>query len=510
MAIAAFTGNILVIILNHRKKNNDKVKTTGLVFNNLAISDFLMSIYLFIIAIGDINYRNRYALFAEEWLRSPACAIASFLMCTSSLMSVIMMLLISIDRYLVTSDPVASLSSSDTRYKWIKIVLILGWLITCTFVGIPIAMSIEQTGDLRLYKFSSICSPSNIENYFFASWITLFVVIQLIFWIITAVFYIKLLKTVSKSRRSIRSSAQSQNFTIAIRFSFILITDLIAWLPVYVLFAIALTDGELNIFVLQFAIILAIPLNSAINPYIYTATGTACFNRLITFINIGIISSPQSSTTSRDIKVHHSTSKDQLLSTKVAKLSSDGLKDKKETNNKELEIACSNHQQNKSSNVSTADNANIQMLTNYQRTNFTNENLEIDEGNDIVSNCENNSAGNQTAIASKEVDISKSPMSGDNIQMLTSYQETNFTDDKSEINEDNDIASNCENNSAGNQTAIAAKEVDISKSARSGNNILNPIDGSDSDCLKMKDIVIVDEIGIVNPMLEACEGENDT
>ena len=280
MAIAAFTGNILVIIVNYCSKDHKISKATEFYFSNLAISDFLMSIYLFIIGIGDTLYRNRYAQYAEEWLDSPVCALASFLICTSSLMSVVMMLLISIDRYMVISHP---LLPKVTRFKWTKIAVTLGWLCTCIFVGIPIGMSINQPGDMRLYQFSSICSPSNIENRFFRGWIIFFVIIQLIFWILTSVFYIMLLKAVDKSKRSTRNSAQSRHYAIAIRLSLILITDLLTWLPVYVIVALTLIDGHLNVFILQFAIILAIPINSAINPYIYTATGTACFNRLFDF-----------------------------------------------------------------------------------------------------------------------------------------------------------------------------------------------------------------------------------
>ncbi|EDV27295.1 uncharacterized protein TRIADDRAFT_21335, partial [Trichoplax adhaerens] len=277
MGIAAFIGNILVIVM-HRTSNDQKMtKATELVFSNLALSDFLMSLYLFIIGVADLMYRDRYAQYAEEWLSSPACFIASFLICTSSLMSVIMMLFISIDRYTITANPFAS---SDGRYKRTKIALILGWLLTCTFVGVPTIMGINQIGDRRLHEFSSICSPSNLNNPFYAGWTFSFVIIQLICWIITLIAYVMLVISVSKTQRSVRSSAQSRNSAIAIRLSLILITDLIAWLPIYIVSAITIIQGRLNVFTLQFAIILAIPLNSAINPYIYTATGTACFNRL--------------------------------------------------------------------------------------------------------------------------------------------------------------------------------------------------------------------------------------
>ena len=121
MATSAFIGNIFVIILNCYSNNHELGKTTKLVFNNLAASNFLMSTYLFIIAIGDNIYRDRYAQYAEEWLKNTACLIASFLICTSSLMSVFVMLAISNDCYKIISNP---LVSTDTRHKRGKIILV--------------------------------------------------------------------------------------------------------------------------------------------------------------------------------------------------------------------------------------------------------------------------------------------------------------------------------------------------------------------------------------------------
>ncbi|EDV25058.1 uncharacterized protein TRIADDRAFT_12560, partial [Trichoplax adhaerens] len=266
MAIAAFIGNILVIVTNRSNKMKKTSKSTELVFNSLALSDFLMSTYLIIIGVNDQIYNDRYAQYAEEWLKSPACIIASFLISTSSMMSVIMMLLISIDRYSITVNP---FTASHVRFKRTKIALGLGWSVTCIYVAIPVIMSINQPADLRLYQFSFICSPSNLSHRFYATWTLSFVLIQLISWIITLVIYVLLLREVSKTRRSIRSNAQSRNGTIAIRLSLILVTDLAAWLPIYVISALGIIQGSINVFILQFAVILAIPLNSAINPYIY-------------------------------------------------------------------------------------------------------------------------------------------------------------------------------------------------------------------------------------------------
>ena len=419
MAIAAFTGNILVLTVNHCSKDQNMTKTTRLIFSNLAASDFLMSIYLFIIAIGDVFYRNRYAQHAEEWLRSPACAMASFLICTSSLMSVIMMLLISIDRYIVTSNP---FSSSDVRYKTIKIVLASGWLLTCTFVGTPIIMSIiNKTGDLRLYQFSSICSPSNINNDFFASWMFLFVSVQLLFWILTAVFYLLLLKEVDKSRRSIRSSAQSRNFAIAIRLSLILITDLITWLPVYVLLAMTLINGKLDIFTLQFAIILAMPLNAAINPYIYTTTGTVGFNRLLTFISTRTSSSQIKTKTNSGAIQQNDVAKVPVPSNKIAKLPVDRNKVNEQNNQMMLVTVWNVHSEDINDQLPiTVDHDEISSLNNEVES----DNVLVghplllnvtSKDNNIISNLSaDNSIGNLTANDSEDRNIKKGLIDNNN------------------------------------------------------------------------------------------------
>ena len=504
MAIAAFTGNILVIIINHCGKEKNMSKTTELVFSNLAISDFLMSIYLFIIAISDNHYRNRYALYAEEWLRSPFCAIASFLMCTSSLMSVIMMLFISIDRYIVTSDP---LSSPDARYKWTKIVLMCGWLFTCTFVGIPVIMSFNRTGDLRLYQFSSICSPSNIENPFYATWIILFVVTQLIFWILTTIFYVMLLRAVDKSRRAIRSSAESRNFTIAVRLSLILITDLITWLPIYTLVALTLNDGKLNIFTLQFAIILAIPLNSAVNPYIYTATGTVYFSRLLTFLNdlyINLLSSRISYGQKNEAANLKNLTKDQVPANKAAGLPDDETKANKNpsiiapvilNNSRNQECGCSN--------IGIIDDANNQIMIAYQETDCTNSENKNNNGYDVASNSSllNITSKDSKATCSSDKSIDKvvtcicedenmtKCLDDDNyLKPYSKFKVNDVANDSSLLTiiskKSNAISCSFDNNSIGVLVASGSEDANISKCLDDDNYLKSKselIDNNDND-----------------------------
>ncbi|EDV18667.1 uncharacterized protein TRIADDRAFT_34852, partial [Trichoplax adhaerens] len=106
VGILAFLGNIFVIVRNLRiiraKKKNKADKVNLFLINNLAISDFIMSIYLFIIGFANLVYSNQglYGIRSEKWLRHPLCAVSCTLMTTSSIVSVFLMVVISIDRFI--------------------------------------------------------------------------------------------------------------------------------------------------------------------------------------------------------------------------------------------------------------------------------------------------------------------------------------------------------------------------------------------------------------------------
>lgn len=321
MAIAAFTGNILVIFINHSGKDHSISKSTRLVFSNLAVADFLMSIYLFIIAFSDISYHDKYAIYVMQWFNSIPCAIATTLVFTSSFMSAFMMLLISVDRYLITSNP---FSSSDTRQKWIIIAIISGWLLAFTIVIIPILLKRNSLGIFYYLSGTSNCVLTSYTSSRFGPMpLFLLLLIVFIFWILTAIFYIMLLKSVYKSTHSIRSNVPSRNCAIAMRVSLIFITNLISWLPLYatILLSILYFRG-IDIIMLQFTFMVAFPLNSAINPYIYTATGTICFKRLLNFIN-GTLFSFISNSRNTAIINRTNITKDQVPKTTVAQFSVD-------------------------------------------------------------------------------------------------------------------------------------------------------------------------------------------
>lgn len=69
-----------------------------------------MGIYLFIIGVQDANFRNVYNQEAYKWISSWTCTITGILAMVSSEVSVLLLVFMSIDRYLVFLLPISLLT----------------------------------------------------------------------------------------------------------------------------------------------------------------------------------------------------------------------------------------------------------------------------------------------------------------------------------------------------------------------------------------------------------------
>ncbi|RDD36656.1 G-protein coupled receptor GRL101-like protein, partial [Trichoplax sp. H2] len=266
----ALVGNAIVIYFQIFKVKKSSEPVPAMLITNLAFSDLMMAGYILIIGSVDLFYRNYYAANAEIWLRSFTCILACFLCCTASLMSVFMMITISIDRYIYIAFPYSNKNLSPSLTKWIITIL---WIFSIVFVSIPVGYSINANGDMRLYEYTSICMASNYNNYYYRIWLISYVVITLICWLITCFLYVHMFIAIYRTSKAVSAVSHNNSKRIAIRLFAIVITDLISWLPYYVYMAQIMVKPTIaGSVVLQFAIVLALPINSAINPYLYTVS----------------------------------------------------------------------------------------------------------------------------------------------------------------------------------------------------------------------------------------------
>ena len=135
----AFAGNIFVVAW---RVKTDRSKVSSFFIINLGCSDFLMGVYMLIIASVDAYYRGQYIVYADKWRSSALCQIAGILAMTSSELSVFMLTVITGDRIFAILFP---LKKGNFRLVHARYIVLGGWIV-CIFLSILPALGIPYFG----------------------------------------------------------------------------------------------------------------------------------------------------------------------------------------------------------------------------------------------------------------------------------------------------------------------------------------------------------------------------
>ena len=210
LGISAVIGNVFVIGLRlFRKKVARTTKIQSTMITNLAVSDLFMGCYMLIIATADVYYRGDYAINADEWRGSVVCRVAGFMSAFSSEVSVFLIMLISIDRILcvVFSHHPGIHLSSKSAMAALGVIWGIGLII-----AILLALPIEYFG--QFYGRSSVCLGLPLTSDTPDGWeysIGVFLGLNLMCFIVTAVCYIKIFHAVHQSNAQVAKAKHVGN-----------------------------------------------------------------------------------------------------------------------------------------------------------------------------------------------------------------------------------------------------------------------------------------------------------
>ncbi|GFY58554.1 relaxin receptor 2 [Trichonephila inaurata madagascariensis] len=147
------------------------------------------------------------------------------------------------------------------------------WILSASIAIIPF-FDVGYFGD-EFYGNNGLCLPLQIHDPFSKGWQYSMVVFcginSLAFGFITYA-YIQMSIAISRSKLGLRSSQQQQDRTIAKRFAFIVATDMFCWLPIIAIKILSISGMTFYSESYAWIAVFIIPINSALNPVIYTLT----------------------------------------------------------------------------------------------------------------------------------------------------------------------------------------------------------------------------------------------
>ena len=314
----ALLGNLSVLIwrcIKHGRENRIQI----LLIKNLAASDLMMGVYMLIISSADAYYQQYFPSWSNSWRNGLLCKFAGTLSVLSSEASVFFITLISIDRFL-------AIKYNNRKWRLTKkstlIVLVCLWSIALLLSVIPVSFSgVNQ----NFYDVSEVCiglpfvrahmyfnktfstavkidgnvditfrNNFNITDYelnyttdigfedtytdvaegnnpglYFS--IVLFLGINLVCFLFVAVTYVWIFIIVLQSNRRVGISRTDQEITLAKRMAAIVVTDFMCWAPIIVIgILVQAAIVTIHPVVYVYIVVFLLPINSALNPFIYT------------------------------------------------------------------------------------------------------------------------------------------------------------------------------------------------------------------------------------------------
>jgi relaxin family peptide receptor 2 len=209
MAMFTLFGNASVLWKRFRDEN----RNVSIVIRNLAFSDMIMGVYLTLVAYMDAYYRDSYHE-NSEWVKSWECVFIGILAMTSSEVSILILTFMSIERFLLISDP---LGHRKIGTKNVILSLYIIWILGFFIAIFPVILFHSSTKFYAIYN-GPTCFPLFIDEVFVTGWIYsafVFLGINLTLLILIATLYTALIISIYRTRRA--TSCNFLDYEFAVR-----------------------------------------------------------------------------------------------------------------------------------------------------------------------------------------------------------------------------------------------------------------------------------------------------
>ena len=273
LGILAFFGNLAVLIW--RALVPDRNRIQSILLSNLAMADFLMGVYMLMLAVLDITWKGEYFKHDVLWRNSLGCRIVGAISMLSSEVSVAMLTITTADRLACV---VFALKFERLTVKSTYIVCTCTWVVGFIISILP-TMDIEYFQDpsskFGFFSRSTVCLPLQLSSEKPAGWeyaVAIFIILNFCSFVFILVSYIAIYITIMRIVGTSSSSHMQQESARVNRLFVIVLTDFCCWMPVIIMGILSLAGhfDDLQGLVYVWVAVFVLPVNSSVNPILYT------------------------------------------------------------------------------------------------------------------------------------------------------------------------------------------------------------------------------------------------
>ncbi|RUS90781.1 hypothetical protein EGW08_001492 [Elysia chlorotica] len=293
VAMLSCCGNLLVLLGRCLLLREDN-PIHSFFIKNLSLADLLMGLYLLVIGVQDARFRGEYLAHDQAWRNSWGCDAAGVLSTLSTEMSVLTLCIITLDRYISIMYP---LSFRRRGLKLARLIMAFTWAVclALALVALP-SVGLRYFGQ-SFYRDNAVCIPLHLHNPRARGWeysSFLFLGLNLGSFAFIAYAYVAMFYSIHMSALPLRTSRDSKERCLAKRFFFIVITDFLCWIPIIIIKLVALAGVSISNDLYAWVIVFVLPVNSALNPLLFTLTTKLFKKQLLTKFTSVVFKSPSS------------------------------------------------------------------------------------------------------------------------------------------------------------------------------------------------------------------------
>ncbi|XP_071082688.1 G-protein coupled receptor GRL101-like [Haliotis cracherodii] len=273
LGAVALLGNSIVLFYRLIYDRAGLKRNNGIYVANLGVSDFLMGVYMFIIAGADTHFRGWYNWNDTWWRESELCQLAGFLSTLSSEVSTIFLCIITIDRLVALKSPFSAFAQNS---KLACVVCVVTWLCGLALAGVPLLPLEYFRG--RFYSRSGVCLALPLTRDKPPGWeyaTAVFVVFNFLCFVVIAVGQAGIYRDI-RGRPEV--TVQKGDVQLARKLSLIVMSDFLCWFPICVMGLMAMRGHVIPGEVYTWTAAFILPINSALNPLLYTLSSATSTN----------------------------------------------------------------------------------------------------------------------------------------------------------------------------------------------------------------------------------------
>uniref|UniRef100_A0A674P3P4 Relaxin family peptide receptor 1 n=1 Tax=Takifugu rubripes TaxID=31033 RepID=A0A674P3P4_TAKRU len=263
-------SNIFVICMRAYIRSENKLHAMCII--SLCCADGLMGVYLFMIGAYDLKYRGEYNRHAQAWMDSIQCQVIGSLAMLSTEVSVLLLTYLTLEKYICIVYPFQYLTPGWQR----TVSILLGiWVFGFVVAFLPLAC---KEPFRNFYGTNGVCFPLHSEQpetlWAYVYSIVIFLGLNLVAFLIIVFSYASMFYNIQRTgtQTTKYSNHIKKEVTIAKRFFSIVITDSLCWIPIFILKILSLLHVEIPGTISSWVVIFILPINSALNPILYTLT----------------------------------------------------------------------------------------------------------------------------------------------------------------------------------------------------------------------------------------------